>query len=157
MTIPMSHAHWTKVIPSRFREGTRAIGSMLWIRRDLESEQVAMPSPDITAALVHLPDRSVFIASVYVEPANSQALVETIQLLAQGLNAARTRTRANRGRMDILITGDFNQHDQLWGGDNVSSVRQGEADRPTQPLAQGHQDVAEGQAREYYRPCACLS
>jgi hypothetical protein len=27
-----------------------------------------------------------------------------------------------------MIMGDFNRHDQLWGGDEVSSARQGEAD-----------------------------
>jgi hypothetical protein len=27
-----------------------------------------------------------------------------------------------------MIMGDFNRHDQLWGGDNVSLERQGEAD-----------------------------
>ena len=27
-----------------------------------------------------------------------------------------------------MIVGDFNHHDQLWGGDDVSLVRQGEAD-----------------------------
>jgi hypothetical protein len=27
-----------------------------------------------------------------------------------------------------VLTGDFNQHDQLWGGDDVSETRQGEAD-----------------------------
>jgi hypothetical protein len=30
--------------------------------------------------------------------------------------------------LEIIIVGDFNRHDQLWGGDDVSLVRQGEAD-----------------------------
>jgi hypothetical protein len=30
--------------------------------------------------------------------------------------------------VEILIMGDFNRHDQLWGGDDVSLGRQGEAD-----------------------------
>ena len=30
--------------------------------------------------------------------------------------------------MDILLVGDFNRHDQLWGGDNILASRQGEAD-----------------------------
>jgi hypothetical protein len=37
-----------------------------------------------------------------------------------------------RGRtgmvVDVILAGDFNQHDQLWGGDDVSLARQGEAD-----------------------------
>ena len=31
--------------------------------------------------------------------------------------------------MEVVIRGDFNQHDQLWGGDGVALVRQGEADQ----------------------------
>ncbi|TQN73583.1 hypothetical protein CSHISOI_01885 [Colletotrichum shisoi] len=30
--------------------------------------------------------------------------------------------------VDVVTVGDFNLHDQLWGGDEVSMVRQGEAD-----------------------------
>ncbi|GIZ38771.1 hypothetical protein CKM354_000217300 [Cercospora kikuchii] len=126
LTAPLGHPHWTKMIPTETREGRRVIGSMLWIRKGIESEPVPVPSPDITAALLHLPDRSVFIASVYVVPANPQALAETIQLLRQSVDTARRRV--TRERMDILLTGDFNQHDQLWGGDDISPARQGEAD-----------------------------
>lgn len=31
-------------------------------------------------------------------------------------------------RTDVVLVGDFNWHDQLWGGDNVSPLRQGEGD-----------------------------
>ena len=30
--------------------------------------------------------------------------------------------------MDVILAGDFNRHDQLWGGDGVSQERQGEAE-----------------------------
>ena len=30
--------------------------------------------------------------------------------------------------MDVILTGDFNQHDQLWGENEISAQRQGEAD-----------------------------
>ncbi len=30
--------------------------------------------------------------------------------------------------MDVVVVGDFNRHDQLWGGDDVALKRQGEAD-----------------------------
>ncbi|EXL66365.1 hypothetical protein FOPG_17453 [Fusarium oxysporum f. sp. conglutinans race 2 54008] len=31
--------------------------------------------------------------------------------------------------VDMVIAGDFNRHDQLWGGEDVSLERQGEADQ----------------------------
>jgi endonuclease/exonuclease/phosphatase family metal-dependent hydrolase len=38
-----------------------------------------------------------------------------------------TRNRVGK-RVDVLLAGDFNRHDQLWGGDEISASRQGEAD-----------------------------
>lgn len=111
VTVPLCHPYWTKMTPTSAREGRRAIGSMLWIRRDIESEQLPVCSPDITAALLQLPDRSILIASVYVEPANPQARLETIRMLEQVL--CTTQARTSPQRMDVIITGDFNQHDQL--------------------------------------------
>jgi hypothetical protein len=38
-------------------------------------------------------------------------------------------TRRDAGTVvEMVIAGDFNRHDQLWGGDEVSMERQGEAD-----------------------------
>jgi hypothetical protein len=50
---------------------------MLWVRRDIEFEQVSAPSADLTVALLQMPDRSVSLASVYVEGANDAALSGT--------------------------------------------------------------------------------
>ena len=98
---------------------------MLWVRKDIECEQVSVPSADLTVALLRLPDRSVLLASVYVEGANVVALSEAISLLDTAISTAQRR---GGPRLDIVVAGDFNRHDQLWGGDGVLSTRQGEAD-----------------------------
>jgi hypothetical protein len=98
---------------------------MLWVRKDIECEQVAVPSADITAALLRLPDRSVLVSSVYVEGKQADALIETTLLLGQLIRDTRQRIGT---RVDVVIAGDFNRHDQLWGGDEISPHRQGEAD-----------------------------
>jgi exonuclease III len=125
LTTPMAHHRWTKVVPSTWREGRWAIRSMLWVNKDVEAEQVPLESPDTTAVIIRLPSRLVFVASVYVPGEDAQALRDMCTNLRKAI--ADTRRNANTV-VEVVIAGDFNRHDQLWGGDEVSVERQGEAD-----------------------------
>ncbi|EAQ86297.1 hypothetical protein CHGG_07550 [Chaetomium globosum CBS 148.51] len=49
-TVPMSHHNWTKLIPTTRRETTWPIRSMLWVRSDIEVEQIPVPSADLTVS-----------------------------------------------------------------------------------------------------------
>ncbi|KAG6989317.1 Retrovirus-related Pol polyprotein from type-1 retrotransposable element R1 [Fusarium oxysporum f. sp. conglutinans] len=98
---------------------------MLWVNKEVEAEQVPVESPDVTAAVIRLPDRLVFTASVYVPGGDAQALQDICTKLRKAIREVRRRS----GRaVDIILAGDFNRHDQMWGGDDVSVERQGEAD-----------------------------
>ncbi|KAJ5288046.1 hypothetical protein N7478_003732 [Penicillium angulare] len=64
-------------------------------------------------------------SSVYVEGGDSLALDDACGHLRKAIAMVRRDTGAV---VNIMIMGDFNRHDQLWGGDEVSLGRQGEAD-----------------------------
>ncbi|EAQ85614.1 predicted protein [Chaetomium globosum CBS 148.51] len=78
-TVPMSHHNWTKLIPTTRRETTWPIRSMLWVRSDIEVEQIPVPSADLTAARIRLPDRAVLMVSVYVEGGSDEALEDAMR------------------------------------------------------------------------------
>lgn len=99
---------------------------MLWVNKDIDAEQIPTDSPDMTAAIVRLPERLILVVSTYVPGGDTQALQDTCNILRQII----TDSRRKSGRaIDVLVLGDFNRHDQLWGGDNISLTRQGEADQ----------------------------
>jgi ribonuclease HI len=125
VTVPMGHHSWTKLIPTTRRDTAWPIRSMLWTRSDMEVEQIPVPSADLTAAQIRLPDRVVLMVSVYVEGGSDEALEVIVRELGRLIRGFRDGTGI---RTDIIIAGDFNRHDQLWGGDDVSPLRQGEGD-----------------------------
>jgi len=126
VTVPTGHHNWTKLIPTTTRRDTVwPIRSMLWVRSDLEAEQIPVPSADLTAAKIRLPDRMVLMVSVYVEGGSDEALEGAVGELDRLIRRFRRETGT---RTDIILAGDFNRHDQLWGGDDISPSRQGEGD-----------------------------
>jgi hypothetical protein len=104
------HHNWTRMIPTERRETIWPIRSMLWIRSDLNAKQIPVPSVDLTAATLQLLDRAVIVVLVYVEGNNTEALAYTIEQLRSLI----VRFCSGRGtRTDVILTGDFNRHDQL--------------------------------------------
>jgi hypothetical protein len=112
------------MVPSIYREGRWAIRSMLWVNKDVEAEQVNIESPDLKAVTVRLPNRVVLVASVDVPGCDPQGLQSTCNKLRNAITEIRRKAGT---AVEVAIIGDFNRHDQLWGGDDVSLERQGEA------------------------------
>jgi endonuclease/exonuclease/phosphatase family metal-dependent hydrolase len=125
VTSPAGHSNWTRMIPTHTHDAPWPIRSMLWVRSDIEAEQVPIPSADLTAAVLRLPERDILMVSVYVEGKNTEALTFTVRVLHGLIQRFRNGTGT---RTDVVLAGDFNRHDLLWTGDEVSARRQGEAE-----------------------------
>jgi endonuclease/exonuclease/phosphatase family metal-dependent hydrolase len=124
VTVPRYHANWEKMIPLTRKPERWQIRSMLWIRKDITAEQVPVDSSDITAALLSLPGREILLLSVYIPCQDTDALEEAANHIRQATQSVQQR----RGPVEVILAGDFNRHDTLWGGDGVCPYRQGEAE-----------------------------
>ncbi|KAJ5100145.1 hypothetical protein N7532_007146 [Penicillium argentinense] len=110
--------------------GLRQHRSMIWAnKKTFPHRQIDVASADIVAVLLFTPSPTLTV-SVYIPPGKGS---EGTRTLTQGLDAIREayhRVQSEYGdNIDILIVGDFNRHDQLWGGNQVATRnRQGEAE-----------------------------
>ena len=119
---PTIHHRWAQFLPSgRAVEGRFPIRSLIYVNRALQAQAVSIPSSDLTGVRIQVQGRSILVISVYVPPGDQDALVRTCGLIQD------TIRRHGEGN-EVIMGGDFNRHDQLWGGDGVgASARQGEA------------------------------
>ena len=121
---PSYHDRWTQFLPTvAATEGRFPIRSLIYARSDLRARGVALASPDLTAIQFKIGQRSFLAISVYVPTRDQQALLSITHLI-------REAVRQHGIGRELIVAGDFNRHDQLWGGDQVgASPRQGEAQR----------------------------
>lgn len=131
---PVSHPYWTPYRPATEHNGSCAFRSMIWAHRDLQPRQVPIRSPDLTAISLQLQDRILLVISVYIPPRDRSehgrdsaedvcSRTDLVRLAITDLE----RQHVHR-KVEVVVAGDFNRHDQLWGGDGVgASPQQGEA------------------------------
>ncbi|KAF4232603.1 hypothetical protein CNMCM8980_004850 [Aspergillus fumigatiaffinis] len=104
---------------------------MIWVNRNIPSvQQIEITSTDITAVLIPI-DKPILAVSAYVPPIahgeEMEALVERLALIGEAISRLRERYGA---ALEVIVTGDFNRHHLLWGGNEVirQRKRQDEAD-----------------------------
>lgn len=93
--------------------------------------QIDINSPDITAVLVTFNGCNILIASVYTPLTDKNILDRTIQMLEESCQRVLTHTSQDYDS-SLLVLGDFNRHDQLWGGNDI--IRSGQ--REAEPILQ---------------------
>lgn len=119
---PSHHVKWDQILPSETAVGARfPIRSHVYASSNLRARSVPIASSDITAIQFTIDRRSFLGLMVYVPSVGPEALKTAMRLI-------REAVREHGIGRELIIAGDFNQHDQLWGGDETgASPRQGEA------------------------------
>jgi ribonuclease HI len=121
------HAHWTIVKPTLIRDDSviHSFRSLIYLNRKTRFRQVSIPSPDIAAGLLTTATQHILVISVYVprDPSasreqNGRELTQRLHLIALAWGEAKEKWGAD---VQLFVAGDFNRHDQLWGGDAVAS------------------------------------
>ena len=70
-----------------------------------------------------LRQKKILVASTYVPGGDEEILETELENLTRLIRQARRKTAED---IYVLIIGDFNRHDMLWGGTEVTHERQGE-------------------------------
>jgi exonuclease III len=120
---PQNHIHWTQYKPSLWDDTHQwPFRSMIWSHRDISARQVEVPSSDITAILIEIGFRKILVASVYV-PARGNVEDTALSRRLEHLRGVVQDTRRQYApqAVEFFLAGDFNRHDQLWGGDAVGA------------------------------------
>lgn len=135
ITIPLTHTHWQPFFPSNKHSSPNhpnspVFRSMIWINKvHTNVQQVNLMHHDICALILTLNDRSIFFASVDIpfsrgsRTSNNLRLEKRLDLLQQAFLIEKQKD----GNLELVITGNFNRWDSLWGGNTLNShTRQGE-------------------------------
>jgi hypothetical protein len=124
---PQTHQYWNPTLPNRDDQNTRP-RTMIWTHKDLKARPVPTNTTDLAAALIEIQHRTILVISAYIPHKTSVADRELQERLRHIRDIVTQTRRHHTSQVELIIAGDFNRHDQLWGGDKVGlSNRQGEA------------------------------
>ena len=134
VVVPGTGRNWVCFTPPPQVGSMWPVRACMWVRADVSAVQLPISCADIAAAVITLNHRRILAASVYipsthaagVSPSQARDQMQArLQLLRELIRSEKT----NDPEIDIVVAGDFNRHDTLWGGPAVGeTVRQGEAE-----------------------------
>ena len=134
VSVPLYHTKWQSFFPSHVslpitNRVTRApFRSMIWAANGQKVQQVPIHHPDITAVILSLQDRAILMVSVYIPYSTSTSDDEP--RLTSRLNLIQEtyiKIKESTPNLELVVSGDFNRWDTLWGGNQLAShPRQGE-------------------------------
>ena len=126
------HHYWEAVIPSHFNKtvyGKNNFRSMIYINKRLSFRQIPVESADLTAVTIRRGQTTVLVVSVYAAYHRMKAQRKReLQHQLQAITAIWQQLQQKTANPQLLVSGDFNRHDMLWGGADISMDRLGEGE-----------------------------
>lgn len=120
-----TNPHWTRFVPDGRQEGQYPVRTCIWASRDVAATQAWVDSADITAVVAHVGGKRIVIVSVYIPDLSStQTKDESKEVLTSRLDAIKGIVQQEQLRdphTEVIVAGDFNRHNPLWGGSSVGN------------------------------------
>ena len=133
-TLTHSHNHWHAILPANETYTGHTpimIRSMIWINKNITNFHILKTrSPDITAISLQTTDnRHLLVFSTYEQPDNGPGAHEHLRTSMDKIRRLYEIEQRKYGdQLDVIVAGDLNRHDPVWGGDHIAaSRRMGEA------------------------------
>jgi hypothetical protein len=123
---PQQHSTWIPVQP-KYEDRERRPRAMIWVHKDMQFQELETGSRDAVAVMIKVGGETIVALSVYVGKKTNEEDVKLKNAIENIDKVIQEARQASTEAVEILVTGDFNRHDQLWGGDAVARTpRQGE-------------------------------
>lgn len=101
--------------------------------RDVAATQVHVDSADITAVVAHVGGKKLVVVSVYIpdlklirtKDENWEALTSRLDMIKEAVQREQLRDP----HTEVVVAGDFNRYNPLWGGSSIGNeLRQDESE-----------------------------
>ncbi|KAF9728557.1 zinc knuckle [Paraphaeosphaeria minitans] len=130
-----TNARWTAFVPQGRREGQYPVRTCIWAARDVKATQLHVKSADITAVVAHIGGRRLIIVFVYIPDLSSSTRtreenMEELSSRLQAIDELVQRERLRDPHTEMVVAGDFNRHNPLWGGSHIDSTASQEESGP---------------------------
>lgn len=125
----VQHRQWQAYMPTH--DGPERKRAILYVNKRIDTslfQQIKCSSPDVAAIQIQTPQGPLDIYSAYVPPIGGTGHVaeQEMQATLQAIQSTYV-SHSTGSNSDMILCGDLNRQDPLWGGDHIQPYRVGSA------------------------------
>jgi exonuclease III len=134
VVLPGTNPRWTRFTAQGRQSSRVPIRSCIWASKELAITQLRADSADITAVMAHIGRRRLIVISVYIpdlyarrtKEENLEELSNRLEIISRLIK----KEQQYDPHTEVVITGDFNRHNPLWGGSRINTTASQEESAP---------------------------